>query len=44
MKHSADFEPIRDFNRRFGISVWRYLAKKGPEQGLLSRLLGRIDI
>ena len=35
-----DFELVRNFDRRFGISVWRYLAVRGPDKSWWSRLFG----
>lgn len=35
-----DFELVRNFDRRFGISVWRYLAVRGPDKSWWSQLFG----
>lgn len=36
-----DFELLRNFDKRFGISVWRYLAVRGPVSHWRMRLFGR---
>lgn len=35
-----DFELVRNFDRHFGISVWRYLAVRGPKKTWWSRIFG----
>ncbi|MDH3317986.1 MAG: class I SAM-dependent methyltransferase [Gammaproteobacteria bacterium] len=35
-----DFQLVRNFDKRFGISVWRYLAVRGPKVPWWSRLFG----
>jgi len=35
-----DFELVRNFDRKFGISVWRYLAVRGPNKSWWSKVFG----